>query len=119
MVWARCRSRKYFYRSVRVRGRPCKVYVGCGEAAAAADAEIHQGRLRREERRRNLQALRDGHAALTAPLDALGQAADLLARASLVAEGFHQHHRIWRRKRRIRRDSPDGGAAMSLVVSDG
>src|SRR5262245_3173357 len=97
MGWDRGR---YYTRSKKVNGRVVREYVGTGrvaELAAQMDA------LKREQRRLDALALREEKAQLTAldaDMKALTQTTDLLARAALLAAGFHQHKRgEWRRRR--------------------
>jgi hypothetical protein len=105
--WIRRGASRYYYRAVKVGRRAENVYLGRGPEAEAAAAEVLHRRLARDERHRNLQSLRDAHAALAAPLETLDRVAELLARACFVADGLHEHHRIWRR-RRVQRDIPNG-----------
>ena len=80
-------------------------YDGVGpvaELAAAADA------LRRADRRAVMEARSAEEAnwqAALAPTLALCRAADLLARAALLAAGYHRHARsLWRKKRYVHDD---------------
>jgi hypothetical protein len=91
---------RYYTRSRKVNGRVVREYVGTGrvaELAAQLDA------LERERREREARAVRQQKAELTvldAELKALTERADLLARAALLAAGFHRHKRgDWRRRR--------------------
>jgi hypothetical protein len=90
---------RYYTRSRKVHGRVVREYLGLGaaaEAAAQADAE------RRALRAESAAAWKEKKAALRArqaEVDALCSGADLLARAALLAAGFHQPKRQWRRKR--------------------
>jgi hypothetical protein len=114
MAWeARSRGRgRYYTRSRKIAGRVVREYIGTGEVAevaAAADA------LRRADRRAAAEARRAEDArwreALT-PLLALCRAADLMARAALLAAGYHRHSRSsWRRKRHVHHDgnAPEAG----------
>jgi hypothetical protein len=105
MAWEARGSRRYYTRSKRVNGRVVREYVGTGpvaELAAAADS------LRRADRLAALESLRGEQArwreALT-PLLALSRVADLVARAALLAAGYHQHSRSsWRKKRHVHHD---------------
>lgn len=97
MRWDRGR---YYTRSKKVNGRVVRQYVRAGrlgQLAAELDAD------KREERRLDALAQRQGKAelaALEADIEALIRATDLMARAALVATGFHQHKRgEWRKKR--------------------
>ena len=107
-------ERGYYYRARKVRGRVVREYVGKGpvaDLAAALDAdrrhEREAERAARPERRAELEAL-------DAPLTALNDLADLLARAALVAAGYHQHKRGEWRKRRGQ-DNPAGGSRPDPV----
>ena len=82
-----CGGRLYYFRYRKVDGRVTRQYLGAGavaELAAAADA------VKRADRR----------AALT-PLVELCRAADLMARATLLAAGYHRHSRSSWRKRHV------------------
>ena len=100
MAWARRHRRKYYYRSVRLPdGRVGKIYCGSdgrGERAAKADAEA---KAKREADRAEAHR---AEAALE-PLDALAveleEGLTLLARATFLAGGLHQHKGQWRRRR--------------------
>ncbi len=101
MGWEkRERGGSYYTRSRKVNGKVRREYIGggiLGELAARMDALERQQReeeaaLWREERER-LEAL-DG---LT---EELNEAAEMLAKAALVAAGYHQHKRgEWRKRR--------------------
>jgi hypothetical protein len=75
MAWQAQGEKSYYYRSVRVDGQPHKVYLGYGAAAQEAEAEVRDRRQRREERRQQLEALSQAHAALAAPLVSLDRGA--------------------------------------------
>jgi hypothetical protein len=101
MAW----ERGYYYRVRKVNGRVVRKYVGRGrlaELAAETDA------IEREERRLSTLALRRDKAelaALDADMAALTEATDLVARAALLAAGYHQHKRgEWRKRREQRKD---------------
>ena len=101
MAWEARGGRRYYTRSRRVNGRVVREYVGTGavaELAAAADA------LRRADRRAAMEARRAeeaGWRAALGPLLELSRAADLMARAALLAGGYHRHFRTWRKKRYV------------------
>jgi hypothetical protein len=106
MAW----ERGYYYRVRKEGGRVVREYVGRGrpaELAARLDA------LARQERERGRAALRAAKAeldALDAPLNDLNDLAELLARAALLAAGFHQHKRgEWRKRRAPADSSPRDG----------
>ncbi len=100
MGWERRRDRLYYYRSTKVGGRVVKEYAGAGlvgELAADLDAEQRVERQARADRER---AERGRLEAIEAPLVELCGLADALAKAALLAAGYHRHHRgEWRRRR--------------------
>lgn len=93
-----CRS--YYYRGRKVDGRVVKEYVGTGEVAelsAALDARERDARAAAAEALRERRA-RD--AEVDADVGAIEEAARVLAAATLLAAGYHRHHRgEWRRRR--------------------
>jgi hypothetical protein len=113
MAWEARGSRRYYTRSKRVNGRVVREYLGAAgapaaELAAAADA------LRRADRRAALEARRAEEArwrAALTPLVELCRAADLMARATLLAAGYHRHSRSSWRKRHVHdnANAPEAG----------
>ena len=93
-------SGPYYYRSVRVNGKPRRRYVGSGaigQLAAQMDALKRAQRTVEGDRAAGARA---AHEAMDDDLRAVGRLADALARAALIAAGCHRHHRgEWRRKR--------------------
>jgi hypothetical protein len=97
------RGGRYYCRSRKEGGRVVREYVGSGflgELAARMDAEE---RRRREEREAGEREERERLDALAAPVEELCEAAEVIARAALIASGYHQHNRGEWRKRRGRR----------------
>jgi hypothetical protein len=100
MGWEnRERGGPYYTRSRRVGGRVVREYVGAGlvgRLSAEADrikrerAEAEKARHRRELERLEV---------LAAPVLEVSEAAEILARAHLIAAGFHRHKGEWRRER--------------------
>lgn len=105
MAWeTRSRGGVYYTRTLWRDGRVVRQYVGTGAEAERAAAEDD---ARRAARRAALEAGRDAIARLDeadAPLAALLEVADLLARAALVEDGFHEHRGEWRRKTSVNED---------------
>jgi hypothetical protein len=100
VAWERRGSNLYYYQSERVDGRVRKKYVGTGEVAQAiahADETIRQSRAERRERGRAQLKEASG---LAAAGDELHEAAEILARAQMVAAGYHRHTGEWRMRRR-------------------
>ena len=112
MGWEARGNGLYYFRYRKIDGRVTRQYLGAGavaELAAAADA------LRRADRRAAMEARRGEQARwreALAPLMALSRVADLLARAALLAAGYHRHSRCsWRRRRHVHHDdnAPEAG----------
>src|SRR5262245_49349856 len=94
MSWELVNGRRRYTRTINVEGRRIRQYVGYGPEAEREAALDEQ---RREERRAKQQAVRDAKAelkAIEAPALSLFDLATLLGRASLVAAGLYQHHRV-------------------------
>ena len=100
MAWeSRKRGGLYYTRSRREEGRVVREYVGGGLAGELAAEADRIGRERREaedlRRRGELERLQ----ALAAAVAEVEEAARVLARAHLVAAGYHRHKGEWRRVR--------------------
>ena len=105
MGWeSRERGGLYYTRSRKENGRVVREYVGggvLGELAASLDTDR---RCRRQEEEASRRAERERLDALLAPLEELCEAAELVARAALIAAGYHRHNRGEWRKQRERRE---------------
>jgi hypothetical protein len=92
-------GRTYYYRYVREGEKVRKEYIGAGpiaELAAEADRiEREVVEAERARQRRELERLQD-HAR---PVLEIAHAAEVLARAELVASGYHRRKGEWRRAR--------------------
>jgi hypothetical protein len=99
MAWERRGESLYYYRSVREGEKVRKEYVGRGEIAEAlahADETIRRSRaerIRREDE--ELERVR----LLVSCADELHETAEALARAEMVAAGYHRHKGEWRRRK--------------------
>jgi hypothetical protein len=106
MVWERVGRRAYYYRHVRVGGKPRRLYVGTGLAAELAAAADAARRLARETQKREQEVERTRRAEAEASFLTLCDVVSTLGRAALLAAGYHRHERgVWRRRRR---EHPDG-----------
>jgi hypothetical protein len=90
----------YYTRSRKVNGRVIREYVGggmLGELAAWVDA---LERRRREQKEARLREERERLDALSASVEELCDAAEVITSATLLASGYHQHNRgEWRKRR--------------------
>jgi hypothetical protein len=100
MAWAVRGKRRYYYRSIRVGGRMTTRYLGSGLAADAEASAVEHRHAERAARAQAAQAEQQRYTAAAAPLDGLCRLTDLLLKAALLGEGYHQHDRgAWRRRR--------------------
>jgi hypothetical protein len=99
-------ERGYYYRARKVAGRVVREYVGAGRVAELPAQLDAIERQERQTKRAARQAEKTELAALDAGMKALAERVDLVARAALLAAGYHQHKRGEWRMRRGR----DGGA---------
>jgi hypothetical protein len=100
MGWETRGKGRYYTRSRKVGGRVVREYVGAGavgELAAALDA-LRRRRRQAARAERLAERRRWGDAELAA--EGLAHNVALLLNAALLAAGFHQHDRTWRRRRR-------------------
>jgi hypothetical protein len=99
VAWERRGGKLYYYQSEREDGRVRKRYIGAGEGAkmiAHADETIRRSRAERRERART--ELEEARSLALAGAE-LHQAAEILARAEMVAARYHRHKGEWRMKR--------------------
>jgi hypothetical protein len=101
MAWEKRRSARYYYHSRRTPdGAVVKDYLGRGpraDQAAHADAAL---RAQRDADRRAVLAEQAALAPLDATMTEVGVAAEVLAAAHLLANGFHRNnYGPWRRRR--------------------
>jgi hypothetical protein len=100
VAWERRGGNLYYYQVEREDGRVRKRYIGAGEVAetiAHADETIRRTRAERRERART--ELEEARCLALAGAE-LHQAAEILARAQMVAAGYHRRKGEWRRRRR-------------------
>ena len=99
MGWEQRGGRAYYYTAERVGGRVVKRYVGGAVAGLAA----RMAAIERDKRladRESARAAREAAEALDSPVAELDEVAGLVARAALLAAGYHQHNRgEWRKCR--------------------
>ena len=88
-------GRAYRYMSIRRNGRVTSEYRGSGALAAVAALFDEEDRQVRDEERAALEA----EAAIERSITDYVAEVEELARAALIASGFHQHKRQWRRRR--------------------
>jgi hypothetical protein len=101
MAWEkRERGGLYYTRSRKEGGRVIREYVGGGVLGEIAALEDERERRLREEEAALWKEEREQLEALSAPVDEFCEAAEIIARAVLLAVGFRRHNRSqWRKQR--------------------
>src|SRR5215218_1425295 len=93
-------SGPYYYRCVRINGQPRRQYIGTGLIGQLANQLDDAARERKALGKAQADLALAEAEAVEADLTMVNGLVDVLARAALVAAGFHRHHRgPWRRKR--------------------
>jgi hypothetical protein len=99
MAWERRGHGLYYYQSEHGNGRVRKRYMGRGEVAeivAHANETIrHRREAKAEREREDLELART----LASSGEQMDEAAEILAKAEMVAAGYHNHKGEWRRRR--------------------
>ncbi len=93
-------ERGYYYRVRKRSGRVVREYIGTGRLAELAAKADSLEQARRKQAALDLRMVKAVLAALDADLSTLVDTMNLVARAALLAAGFHQHKRGQWRKRR-------------------
>ena len=103
--WERRERRGLYYtRSRKENGKVVRDYVGGGVLGEIAALEDEYERRKRQEEAAFWKEECEHLDALMAPVEELCEAAEVIARAALIASGYHQHNRgEWRKRREHRR----------------
>ena len=89
----------YYYRSVREGKRVRRVYCGAGEGALLMARLDELERLERDEEAKRERVALEDLGALSEPVEEVSEAAEVLARAHLVAAGYRRVKGEWRLRR--------------------
>lgn len=93
------RGELYYTRSRKVNGKVVREYVGGGVLGEIAACEDALKRRKRDEEAAAWKEEREQMEALEASVEELCEAAEMLAKAALLASGYRQHNRgEWRKK---------------------
>ena len=99
MGWEERRGRPYYYRSVREGKRVRKEYGGGGALGQLLAQLDELKRLQRKEEEASWREEQERLERSAGFLRELEEAAEILIRAQLLADGFHKHKGEWRRLR--------------------
>jgi hypothetical protein len=99
MGWEDRNGKSYYYQKRREGTRVRSVYVGAGLVGQFASVADESTRGELDEQRRELRREIEEQDAIDARIDAVCDLTEKLVMAALIASGFHQHKRQWRRKR--------------------
>lgn len=101
MGWEQRGSHRYYYKKERDGSRVRSVYVGRGEIAHML-AQIQSSSPLLERLARTIKSPETiKHEKAEASLEQVTDLVQLLTQATLLAAGFHTHHRQWRRRRHV------------------
>ena len=90
----------YYTRSRKVNGEVVREYIGTGVLGQLAAMEDERHRVQKRQRVAFEREEQERIEEVLAPVEELDEAAEVLARAALLAGGYHQHKRgEWRKKR--------------------
>jgi hypothetical protein len=99
MGWEYRNGSRYYYRKERSGPRVRSVYVGRGEIAELSAELDDMEQVQKETRFRKERRERETFKSLDASIDSLVALTSTLTDAVLIASGFHQHRREWRKRR--------------------
>lgn len=112
MGWETRRGKRYYYRKKRIGGRVVSEYAGAGEIAELGARLDAIERAEREDARAAIRRERQEIAEQDRLARELGDLAQALARAALLAGGAHTHKGQWRKRKK--RDGQGGKASPGL-----
>ena len=94
------RGTLYYTRSRKVNGEVVREYIGTGVLGQLAAMEDESKREQERQRAAFEREERERLEEVLAPVEELDEAAEVLARAVLLAGGYHRHKRgEWRKRR--------------------
>ena len=98
MAWEERNERQYYYRKRREGKRVISEYLGSGSEAAQYAQSNEEEKMRisieRESRREVIS--------INEEIDRVCETLSNTVRAWLLASGYHQHKRQWRKRRNVR-----------------
>jgi hypothetical protein len=89
----------YYYKKKRLDGRVVSEYQGAGDVVPILQRIEARERAEKEAERERQRIERMSMAEIDKQIDDFSRMVDALMEAELIAKGFHQHKRQWRRRR--------------------
>lgn len=99
MAFERRRNKSYYYTKRRIDGKVHSAYVGAGYAALFAEQVNERVKADAERKRREWEAIKDEQQRLDQMVDDFSTLATAYADVLLLASGYRQHKRQWRKQR--------------------
>ncbi len=90
---------RYYTRSRKVNGRVVREYIGGGDLGVLAAELDAIERKRREYERESWRIEKEEIETFDKSIAKVCEMADIIARAAMLAAGFHRHRGEWRRRR--------------------
>jgi hypothetical protein len=97
--WEQRGSSSYYYRKERSGRRVRSVYVGRDDIAELSAALDEMEQVQKKTKLRTERRERETFRSLDANIDSLSRVASMVTQAVLIAGGFHQHKRQWRKRK--------------------
>lgn len=104
MAWEQRKAYKYYYQSVWEDGRTVRKYLGRGANAARVAAEVADRQGERACTRQVCLLWSKKMDEMDAPIRQLRKLANQIMQADLLADGFYQSGRVWRKQKRNRHE---------------
>ena len=100
MAWETRGNRSYFYRKKRVGGKVKSEYIGGGEVAKLIARREQLERQVSDAAAERSKREREAADALDERINELSEINRILVDALFLINGYHQHKRQWRKKRK-------------------
>ncbi len=99
MAWELRRNHPYYYRSVRVKGRVVKQYLGKGQLATEFSQALAAKQRMLRTRQASLRNFREQLQHYERIIDPFWRYSEAVLKRALEDAGYHYHRGEWRRRR--------------------
>jgi endo-alpha-1,4-polygalactosaminidase (GH114 family) len=100
MAWEKRGNNLYLYQKVWINGTAKSIYLGRTDAAVYLDRLDQHEREKKYFKKVEKKRQRENERKLDAALDEISEINKSLVDALFLLNGFHQHKRQWRKKRK-------------------